>query len=191
MSVALCWNKAAWLFTPVQEWGHTQSTKKTSNHPGPPSYCMPPVVVLACSQIQCVWGGGLALLSLELRAGELPGFTVGVPRRTDANINRQKKEKQQWRAQGMLQEREINRGRDREEDRARASSTGSWEQRPCCVGATGGDKTPGRGKEMREEDEDEDEGRRWGKKMREGDEGRRKDDKECLSPETQGNIVMY
>lgn len=56
-------------------------------------------------------------MSLELRAGELPGFTVGVPRRTDANINRQKNEKQQWRAQGMLQEREINRGRDREEER--------------------------------------------------------------------------
>lgn len=69
-------------------------------------YWTPLVVVLVWPQIECgLRRRGPALLSLELRAGESTGSTLGVPGRTDAKNNRQKNEKQQWRAWGMLLER--------------------------------------------------------------------------------------
>lgn len=80
--------------------------RETSNYPRGTVLTVPPVVVLVWSQVECgLRGGGLALLSLELRAEELAGFTLGVPGRSDAKNNGQKSEKQHLGARGMLQER--------------------------------------------------------------------------------------
>lgn len=69
-------------------------------------HCKPSAVVLAWPQIEHgLRRRGTALLSLELRAGKLAGYTLGVQERSDAKNNRQKNEKQQRRARGMVEER--------------------------------------------------------------------------------------
>lgn len=106
-------------------------------------YWTPPFVVLVWPQKECgLRRRGPALLSLEPRARESTGSVLGGPRENWLQKQQKKKDRETVESLRNAPREKNNRRRDRKkwrkekrkkEDMHVRASTGSWEQRPCCV----------------------------------------------------------